>query len=124
MNRNAKSRVCVNCRRAIRGRSDKKFCSDACRNAINNRLNSTANNYMRSVDTWIRRNRRIMQELLGTRKVGVVTTSTLSGRGFVFDVCTHTLNTANRNVNFCYEYGYRRLDDTRVKLMRKTIVIK
>jgi predicted nucleic acid-binding Zn ribbon protein len=124
MNRNAGSKVCINCRRAIQGRSDKKFCSDACRNARNNRLNSAANNYMRSVDTWIRRNRRIMQEILAGRKRCVVTTSTLSGRGFIFDVCTHTLKTDNKNIHFCYEYGYRRLDDTRVKLVRKILVIK
>lgn len=124
MNRNAKSRVCVNCRRAIQGRTDKKFCGDSCRNARNNRLNSDANNYMRSVDAWIRRNRRIMQELLGSRKVGIVSTSSLSGRGFLFDVCTHSFRTRDKSFHFCYEFGYRRLDDNRVKLIRKNLALK
>ena len=39
---------CLECGTAIRGRADKKFCSDQCRNQYNNTLNRDANNYVRN----------------------------------------------------------------------------
>ena len=35
--------TCPECGDKLKGRADKKFCSDACRNAYNNKLNSDAN---------------------------------------------------------------------------------
>ena len=41
-------KTCLECGEPILGRSDKKFCSDLCRNAYNNKANSDSNNFVRN----------------------------------------------------------------------------
>jgi hypothetical protein len=41
--------------RKIVGREDKKFCSDGCRNAYNNKINKDSNNYMRNTNNKLRK---------------------------------------------------------------------
>jgi len=62
-------RICLFCNEAINGRSDKKFCSDLCRNAHNNKLNSNENNYVRNLILMLRKNRRILQHVLTSDKI-------------------------------------------------------
>lgn len=47
---------CLECGETILGRSDKKFCNDACRNAYNNRVNSDYTNLMRMIHNRLRNN--------------------------------------------------------------------
>ena len=37
-------KMCPECGKPVFGRIDKKFCSDACRNAFNNKANSASTN--------------------------------------------------------------------------------
>ena len=57
------NKLCENCNKTIRGRSDKKFCNDYCRNAFNNNLNSPANNLVRRTNILLSKNRRILEAL-------------------------------------------------------------
>ncbi|GHE68929.1 MULTISPECIES: hypothetical protein [Roseivirga] len=112
-------RKCLECGEVLRGRADKKFCDDACRNAYNNKLNSDANNYMRNVHYLLRRNRRILEELNpeGTSKIA---RSRLIEKGFDFDYHTSTYTTrAGATYYFCYEYGYLPLEGDQLALVKK-----
>ncbi|MBK7480842.1 MAG: DUF2116 family Zn-ribbon domain-containing protein [Bacteroidales bacterium] len=64
-------RKCLDCGCTIRGRTDKKFCSDQCRNNYNNKLNRDTNNYMRNVHGLLRKNRRILADLYSEGKCRV-----------------------------------------------------
>jgi len=46
---------CLECNDEFIGRADKKFCSDNCRSAYNNKLNSDATNFVRNINIchWI-----------------------------------------------------------------------
>ncbi len=55
---------CLACERPIKGRTDKKFCDDSCRNNYNNRLNSDATPLIRNINNILRKNRRILLDLL------------------------------------------------------------
>ena len=44
------------------GRIDKKFCSDACRNAYNNKQNKDQTNLMRNINNKLRKNFKILSE--------------------------------------------------------------
>ena len=57
-------RKCLECEETFNGRADKKFCSDLCRNAYNNKLNSDQVNYVRNINNILRKNRRIIEDLL------------------------------------------------------------
>src|ERR1051325_10509811 len=97
---------CPECGEKLSGRSDKKFCSDMCRNAYNNKINSDSNNYVRNVNNILRRNRRILEESLPGEKISVVKQKLLD-KGFNFKYFTHQRVTRNNHTYvFCYEYGY------------------
>jgi predicted nucleic acid-binding Zn ribbon protein len=76
-------KICPECGESIKGRADKKFCSDMCRNAYNNKLNSDNTNLIRNVNNILRKNRRIMEELL-PEETAKVSHQKLIEKGFHF----------------------------------------
>lgn len=114
-------RRCPECDKVVHGRVDKKFCSDACRNAFNNRANATTTNHMRNVNNTLARNRRILAEMnpAGKRKTH---RDQLLKKGFDFDFYTNSLTTkAGDTYRFCYEQGYLLLDEGFVLLVERKI---
>ncbi|MEQ9287041.1 MAG: hypothetical protein RIG77_09050 [Cyclobacteriaceae bacterium] len=119
MNQENENRKCPECGRAIFGRIDKKFCSDACRNAFNNKANSDATNYVRNVNNILRKNRRILLELNPSGKTKTHKDKLLKS-GFDFDFYTNTYTTkAGQQYHFCYDQGYLMLDEGFVLLVQK-----
>ena len=105
------SKQCAECGETIKGRADKKFCSDLCRNSYNNKLNSDANSFVRNVNNILRRNRRILSELTPDEKAKVHK-SKLADKGFNFNFFTNTYTTQKGAVYyFCYEHGYLKLEN-------------
>jgi hypothetical protein len=101
-------RTCAYCRERIRGRSDKKFCNDTCRNAFNNRLNSELNSSIREINSKLKRNRRILEGLLkGDAPFVKVRKEALLNKGFQLSYQTHTRKSSKGSLyHFCYDYGY------------------
>jgi predicted nucleic acid-binding Zn ribbon protein len=113
------SKNCLECGEKIVGREDKKFCSDGCRNAYNNKMNKDSNNYMRNVNNKLRKNYRILSELNPEGK-GKITKTKLLSKGFDFDYFTNILNTNTGNTYyFVYDQGYRNLEDDFIMLVKK-----
>jgi hypothetical protein len=108
----AEVRSCLTCGKTIRGRSDKKFCDDYCRNNYNNQLKADDNNYVRNINNALRKNRRILLDLLPEGDELVKTTrEKLVTAGFRFKYFTHTYtNKKGSTYHFCYDYGYLPLD--------------
>ena len=103
-------KVCLECGTKIIGRADKKFCSDQCRVAYNNRLNSDETNFMRNVNNVLRKNRRILVELNTTGK-SRASRDKLHEKGFDFGLFTSTYVTKEGSVYYyCYEQGYLQVD--------------
>ena len=99
-------RLCHECGAPFRGRIDKKFCSDPCRQAFNNRLNSDEINYVRNVNNILRRNRRILMRMNPTGK-NRVSHEKLKAQGFDFNYFTSTYKTREGALYYyCYEQGY------------------
>ena len=112
-------KVCTECGEIIKGRSDKKFCSDLCRNAHNNRLNSDTNNYVRNVNNILRKNRRLLEENL-KGETTTIPKHKLSDKGFNFKFYTNQIVTKNNHSYFyCYEYGYLLLDKEMVLIVKR-----
>jgi hypothetical protein len=113
------ARNCPECGEVIKGRIDKKFCSDLCRNSFNNKLNSDTNNYVRNINNSLRKNRRILEELLkgDTTKVAK---QKLVDKGFNFNFYTNINTTKTNNTYyFCYEYGYLHLENSFVLIVKR-----
>ena len=111
-------RVCPECGDKIIGRSDKKFCSDQCRNTYNNKPNSDATNTVRNINNILRKNRRVLESLNKQSGKTMVARETLLTNGFNFTYHTHTYTTKRGDVyRFCYEQGYLYLDDKNLYLL-------
>ncbi len=114
------NRTCLDCNEIVRGRTDKKFCNDQCRNNYNNQRN-TDTLLVRSTNTILRKNRRILEELNPTGKTKV-SKKKLQTKGFNFDYITRVYQTqTNTTYRFCYEYGYLTLNNDEILLVRKEI---
>src|SRR4051812_30657591 len=99
-------RKCLDCDEVIKGRIDKKFCSDLCRNNYNNKLNQDSTNHVRNINNILRRNRRTIEELAPQGKSSVHK-SKLTEKGFDFNYFTSIYkNQKGDTYFFCYEYGY------------------
>lgn len=110
---------CLECGEKIIGREDKKFCSDGCRNAYNNKMNKDSNNIMRNINNKLRKNYRILAELNTDRKTKTTKTKLIS-KGFDFDFFTNILKTKTGNIYyFLYDQGYMLLEHDIYILVKK-----
>ncbi len=101
---------CLECGEIIRGRIDKKFCSDLCRNAYNNRIKADSNNYVRNVNNILRKNRKILEDFL-PEETARIAKNKLVDKGFNFHHFTSVYTTKKGATYFyCYEFGYLPLD--------------
>ncbi|KFF07540.1 hypothetical protein [Flavobacterium reichenbachii] len=114
-------RTCLECSEKIVGREDKKFCSDSCRNAFNNKINKDSTNFMRNVNNKLRKNYRILSEL-NTEGKSKATRDKMVNKGFDFEFFTNILQTKTGNTYyFLYDQGYRSLDNDYYMLVKKEI---
>jgi hypothetical protein len=110
---------CLECGIPLKGRADKKFCSDQCRSASHNRLNGDVNNYVRNINNVLRKNRRILDSLNPGGKVKIAS-DRLKDRGFDFRYYTSTQATRDGGVfYYCYEQGYLPLKKNYLLLVMK-----
>jgi hypothetical protein len=108
---------CLACNKVLRGRIDKKFCDDYCRNNYNNQLNSDATNLVRNINNALRKNRRVLENVLNNTKDGAKETAKISKEklnqlGFSFTYFTNVYKSKQGNVYyFVYEFGYMALEN-------------
>jgi hypothetical protein len=91
---------CLECSDLLHGRTDKKFCSDACRNTYNNKLKSVAGSqYVRKINGILKRNRNIMAELNPEGKIRIHK-SRLLKKSFDFGFITNLYTTKTGTVYY------------------------
>lgn len=112
-------KTCVHCGDKVIGRSDKKFCSDYCRSAHNNKMNGSESKYMRQVNTVLKRNRKILLSLNPNGKAKIRKTDMLNA-GFNFKFFTNVYKTKNGKIYFfCYDQGYFKIDEDYYALVER-----
>ncbi|TRX02045.1 hypothetical protein [Flavobacterium gawalongense] len=115
------NKTCLECGEKIVGREDKKFCSDGCRNAYNNKINKDSTNFMRNINNKLRKNYRILSEL-NTEGKSKTTRAKLLSKGFDFEFFTNILQTRTGNTYyFLYDQGYLPLENDFYMLVKKDI---
>jgi len=123
-NISAVEKKCLDCGDTIRGRTDKKFCSDQCRNNYNNRLNRDTNNFIRNVHGLLRKNRRILADLYEEGKYRIHKDA-LFALGYNFSFFTHVIETSNGiKYHYCFEYGYRETGEDFIELNQNSQYIE
>ncbi len=116
------ARGCLHCGKVVRGRIDKKFCDDYCRNAFNNRQNSDKNNLVRNINNALMKNRRLLESMIKPDEdLAKCPRQKLAEQGFDFRYHTHQyLNKKGQTYNFCYEYGYLPLEGDWMLIVRRS----
>lgn len=117
-------RNCKECGEKLRGRKDQKFCSDYCRNSYNNKQNEQANKQVRQINSILRKNRKILEQLNPNGK-STVDEMTLAERGFNFHYYTNVYKTKKGvSYYFVYDLGYLPIENNQYFLVRKQEYVK
>lgn len=112
---------CLACDKPLKGRADKKFCDDYCRNNYNNQLKAITNNQVRNINNALGKNRRILEDLLPPgEEMAKTTKEKLLQRGFLFKYVTHLYTTkTGKMYYYCYDYGYLPLENDWYLIVRR-----
>ena len=114
-------KTCQNCSKPLKGRADKKFCDENCRNQYNNTINSDVNAEMRNIQNILRKNRRILVKVLGNKDKLKTSLKKLTDLGYKLNYLTQLYRTkTGTEYQYCFEYGMMILDDNMVLIVKKT----
>ena len=123
MTTSAETKKCLFCNKLLRGRADKKFCDDACRNSYNNQQKAKTNysNYIRNINNTLLKNRRILEDILpANEETAKASQDKLIQKGYIFKYHTHTYTNQKGNVYYyCYDYGYLPLENNWYLIVRR-----
>jgi hypothetical protein len=117
---NIHEKSCLECGGPFRGRADKKFCSDPCRSAYNNKVELDSRAYMRQIHYILKKNRRILSQLKAQGKQRV-SPENLKVQGFDFNYFTsYHKSHDGSDYYYCYDQGIcQRRHEEKVVLVQK-----
>lgn len=111
--------TCLECGSQIKGRADKKFCDDSCRNSFNNKKNSEGSSIYKKTNSILRKNHIILTKLNPTGK-SKVSKKQLTDLGFNFEYFTSIYTTKENKVySFCYNQGFLPIENNFYILVTK-----
>jgi hypothetical protein len=114
------ARKCLECGDEIRGRVDKKYCSDHCRNAYNNKINKDSKNLIRNINNRLRKNYRVLDSFQLKEGKTKTTRTRLIDRGFDFEFITNLYTTKKGTTYyFVYDLGYLPLDNDYYMIVKR-----
>jgi len=115
------ARNCLECNEVLRGRIDKKFCADYCRNSYNNKVNKESKNLIRNTNNRLKKNYKILTELNVSGKTKTLRTK-LYEQGFDFQLCTAIYTTKTGNTYYyIYDQGYLSLENDYFLLIKRDL---
>jgi predicted nucleic acid-binding Zn ribbon protein len=94
-------RKCLECGDHLKGRIDKKFCSDYCRNSYNNKVNKDSKNLIRNMNNRLRKNHKILSEL-NTRGKTKIPRTQLYDKGLTFNCLPLSIRLKQETLIFIY----------------------
>lgn len=113
-------KLCLECDTEIKGRADKKFCSDYCRNSHNNKLNKDSKSLVRNVNNRLRKNYRILDSFELKEGKTRTTKTRLMDKGFDFEYITNLYTTKKGSTYFfVYDLGYLPLDNDYYMIVKR-----
>lgn len=114
---------CLACGATLRGRVDKKFCNDYCRNNYNNlrKQKESQSPLVRNINAALLKNRKLLESLLPAgEETARANKDKLQRLGFHFKYFTHVYTTkTGKTYYYCYDYGYLPLENDWYLIVKK-----
>lgn len=114
---------CLACGAVLRGRIDKKFCNDYCRNNYNNlqKQKGSQSPLVRNINATLLKNWKVLESLLpATEETAKASKDKLQRLGFHFKYFTHVYTTkTGKTYHYCYDYGYLPLENDWYLIVKK-----
>jgi hypothetical protein len=116
---------CNYCDKELKGRIDKKFCNDWCRNSYHFAANNDTTRAIRNIDNALHRNRRVLKLLAKTANPdGKVLREQLLLHGFSFRYYTNSqIDTHGKMIYYCYDHAYQLLSRGKILIVQNNILL-
>ena len=99
---------CLSCGSILRGRADKKFCSDACKNDFHNHHPGQHYSYERRLIASALKNHRILNQIIASG-IGELEEKDLESHGFNFEGLTGLRLLSKTDFQlFCFDFALLR----------------
>ena len=117
------TRKCKYCEKLIdlsKGRRDRQFCDEKCKNAYHNKIAFEEEKEAKRINKILKKNREILQKMTARKDKNKITKERLLKAGFDFTYYTHHKFTIhyNHQYTFCYDYGYRMIKPETYKVVK------
>jgi hypothetical protein len=112
---------CIQCGPKIVGRSDKKYCSLACKNQYQHQYHKQARSVTQQIDTILHRNRQILAILMGEKRNKMTLARLeLDAMGFNFKYITGIYtNSQGKLYHYVYDFAWMEFSSQEVMVVRK-----
>ena len=113
-------RPCKLCKKMFTGKETKIFCSPICKADYHFKLKRVTNDAARNIDKILHRNRSTLLEIMGKNSSQKkVDRSLLDQKKFNWHyVTSYHLNSANKMVNYVYDFSWMLFSDQEVLIKR------
>ena len=112
------NKTCLLCGKKTSGRSDKKFCSDACRYEFNNQKRVSNNEPLYIINAILTKNRSILNKICVGQST-IITYDELISKEFNFDYFTNLqVDNKKQIYYFCYDFVYIPIYDRQIKKVK------
>ncbi|MEL6636527.1 MAG: hypothetical protein AAFR05_07235 [Bacteroidota bacterium] len=115
-------KACPICAKPIVGRSDKKFCSLACKNKFHHPAQNQQGNLVKTVNRFLLQNFQIMEGIFREEKKNklMIPRMVLDQMGFHFNYCTGCyLNRQGKLYHYVYNYAWMAFSNQELMLLRQ-----
>ena len=117
-----KERTCKMCKSPFRGRSDKQYCSVACKSTYHYRLRQVTDSATYATDAILHRNRSILLEVMGKHsKQKTIESVVLEKKKFRFNFMTgYYENARGKRYHIVYDFAWMKFSDGRILIIRRS----
>lgn len=117
------TRKCRYCDKLIdlsKGRRDRRFCDERCKNSFHNKIAFEEEREAKRINKILKKNREVLKKMTARKDKNEITKERLLKAGFDFTYYTHHKNTLHYNYQytFCYDYGYRMVKPEIYKIVK------
>ena len=112
---------CKTCSKRLSGKNYKLFCSVKCKNYYHVNLRKVTDGHVKELDTILHRNRSILLEVLGKRKVQITVERVfLEKKKFTFKYYTHLhVNSKGKTYYYVYDFAWMEFSNDEILIIRK-----